>query len=54
MCPDNPPPGIDVGNIVGWALVLGVGALAALIAYFVERRMSNQPTEESERELLAQ
>jgi disulfide bond formation protein DsbB len=54
MCPDNPPPGIDVGNIVGWALVLGVGALAALIAYFVERRMSNQPTEESERKLLAQ
>jgi hypothetical protein len=41
MCPDDPPPGADLGDIVGWALVLGLGVLAAVIAYFVERRMGD-------------
>ena len=39
MCPDDPPPGADLGDVIGWALVLGLGVLAAVIAYFVERRM---------------
>ncbi len=54
LCPDNPPYGANVGNIVGWGFVLGVGALAAVIAYLVERRMTDSPATESERDLLAQ
>jgi disulfide bond formation protein DsbB len=53
MCPDDPPPGADFGAIVGWVLVLGLGAVAAVIAYFVERRMGESP-QERERELTTQ
>ncbi len=54
MCPDDPPPGSDVGNILGWTLVLGVGLVAAILAYLVDRRMGETPQTQSERELLAQ
>lgn len=49
LCPDNPPAGVSSGNIVGWVLVLGVGAVAAAAAYLIEHRLP-----ETDKELLAQ
>ena len=53
MCPDDPPPGADLGDILGWALVLGLGVVAAVIAYFVERRMSDT-SQDHERDPITQ
>jgi len=53
MCPDDPPPGADLGDILGWALVLGLGVVAAVIAYFVERRMSDT-SQDNERDPITQ
>ena len=44
MCPDDPAEGTNVGDIVGWVLVLGVGAVAAVLAYFVEKRLTSKST----------
>jgi disulfide bond formation protein DsbB len=42
MCPDDPPPGPSAGSIGGWILVLSVGVVAAIIAFFVERRLPHE------------
>jgi hypothetical protein len=49
LCPDNPPDGVSAGNIGGWVLVLGVGAVAAAVAYSIDRRLPK-----TDRELLSQ
>lgn len=40
MCPDDPAAGMSAGDIVGWVLVLGVGAVAAVVTYFIEKRLT--------------
>ncbi len=42
MCPDDPPPGPNVGSIGGWVLVIAVGVVAAIVAFFVEKRLSKE------------
>ncbi len=42
LCPDDPPPGPNAGSIGGWVLVLGVGVVAAITSFFVEKRLAKE------------
>lgn len=45
MCPDDPPTGWAAGDLNGWLLVLGVGGVAAILAFIANRKMSENTRE---------
>ena len=49
MCPDDPSPTANLGDVGGWSFVLSLGVLAVIIAFIIARTVDRRMTSSAHR-----